>query len=223
MRVLVVEDYPPLSRSICRGLREAGYAVDAALDGDDGLAHMERVAYDAVVLDLMLPGIDGFTLLERARSAGNAAGVVVLTARDAVPDRVRGLDLGADDYLVKPFAFEELLARVRAVIRRRYRTAEGVVRVADLEVDTTARAVRRGGRTIALSGREYALLEYLACRRGQTVTRREIWEHVYDFASDPSSNVVDVYIGYLRRKIDASGTPLIRTRRGLGYVLGETS
>ena len=224
MRVLVIEDYPPLSRSICQGLREAGYAVDAALDGEDGLAHVESAAYDAIVLDLMMPKVDGLTILQHVRSRRNPAGIVVLTARDGVADRVKGLDLGADDYLVKPFAFEELLARVRAVIRRRYHVPEGILRIADLEVDTVARSVKRGNRTIDLSGREYALLEYLAARQGQTVTRSEIWEHLYDFASDPSSNVVDVYIGYLRRKIDRGNTPaLIRTRRGIGYVLGETS
>jgi len=145
-----------------------------------------------------------------------------LTARDTVGDRVKGLDLGADDYLVKPFAFEELLARVRAVIRRRYRSPESTIQVDDLEIDPVARVVKRGGKPVALSAREYSLLEYLAARRGQVVTRAEIWDHVYDFASEPNSNVVDVYIGYLRRKIDqGEKRALIQTRRGLGYVLGE--
>jgi DNA-binding response OmpR family regulator len=146
--------------------------------------------------------------------------VLILTARDAVEDRVQGLDLGADDYLVKPFAFAELLARVRVMIRRRYRASASTLCIADLEIDSGARIVRRAGATIALSAREYALLEYLAARRGQVVARSEIWAHVYDFASEPSSNVIDVYIGYLRKKIDQEhALKLIRTRRGLGYVL----
>ena len=221
MRVLVIEDYAPLCRSLCQGLEEAGYAVDAAQDGVEGLHLAEGTPYDAIVLDLMLPRQDGLSILERLRLARNPVGVVVLTARDGLRDRVKGLNLGADDYLVKPFAFEELLARVRAVIRRRYQEAGGTITIADLEIDTVARAVRRAGGPVTLSAREYALLEYLAARRGQVVTRAEIWDHVYDFASEPSSNVIDVYIGYLRRKIDRGHEPpLIQTRRGQGYVLG---
>ncbi len=222
MRLLLIEDYPPLARSVAQGLREAGYGVDVAMDGDAGLSTARSLNYDAIVLDLMLPKLDGFSVLEGLRRARNHAAVLVLTARHDVSDRVRGLDLGADDYLVKPFAFEELLARIRALVRRRYGRAHAVIAVADLEIDTAARAVRRGARAIELSAREYALLEYLAERRGHTVTRAEIWDHVYDFASEPSSNVIDVYIGYLRRKIDQDHeAKLIRTRRGLGYVLGE--
>ena len=223
MRLLLIEDYPPLARSVAQGLREAGYGVDVAMDGDAGLSTARSLNYDAIVLDLMLPKLDGFSVLEGLRRARNHAAVLILTARHDVSDRVRGLDLGADDYLVKPFAFEELLARVRALVRRRYGRSHAVIAVADLEIDTAARAVRRGSRAIELSAREYALLEYLAERRGHTVTRAEIWDHVYDFASEPSSNVIDVYIGYLRRKIDQDHqVKLIRTRRGLGYVLGET-
>ena len=222
MRVLVVEDYEPLARSVAQGLREAGYAVDLAADGEEGLWFADSNPYDAIVLDVMLPKLDGLTLLRTLREKKNPAGVLILTARDRVADRVTGLDAGADDYLVKPFELAELLARVRAVIRRRYQVQEAVIRIADLELDTGARAVRRGGTSVVLSAREYALLEYLALRRGQVVTRAEIWEHVYDFASDPSSNVVDVYIGYLRRKIDQDREPkLIQTRRGQGYLLGE--
>jgi DNA-binding response OmpR family regulator len=218
----VIEDYPPLRRSLSQGLRESGYAVDQASDGEEGLSLAESAPYDAIVLDLMLPKLDGLSLLEKIRRANNPAGIVILTARDGVGDRVRGLDLGADDYLPKPFAFEELLARVRAVIRRRYRSPSGTIRVDDLEIDPVARAVKRGDRPVALSAREYSLLEYLASRPGQVVTRTEIWDHVYDFASEPSSNVVDVYIGYLRRKIDqGEKRSLIHTRRGLGYVLGD--
>jgi DNA-binding response OmpR family regulator len=220
--VLIVEDYGPLLRSVGQGLREAGYAVDAVSDGEDGLATAEASPFDAIVLDLMLPTLDGFEILRRLRQGGSSAAVLVLTARDAVRDRVRALDLGADDYLVKPFAFEELLARLRAIIRRRYQAPASVIRVGDLEIDAVARSVRRAGRTIGLSAREYALLEYLAARRGQVVSRTEIWDHLYDFASDPSSNVVDVYIGYLRKKIDSQeAVKLIHTRRGQGYVLTE--
>jgi two-component system copper resistance phosphate regulon response regulator CusR len=222
MRVLVVEDYPPLARSLCQGIEEAGYAVDVARDGQEALLLAEHGSYDAIVLDLMIPKIDGLSVLDRLRRRGSEAGVLVLTAKDDVEDRVRGLDLGADDYVVKPFAFPELLARLRSVIRRRYRGATKTLRVADLEIDTLARTVTRGGTPIALSAREYALLEYLAARKGQIVSRAELLEHVYDFRSEPSSNVVDVYIGYLRRKLDDGREPkLIHTRRGLGYVLEQ--
>jgi len=223
MRLLLIEDYPPLARSVAQGLREAGYGVDVASDGDTGLSTARSMHYDAIVLDLMLPKLDGFSVLEGLRRSRNGAAILILTARHDVSDRVRGLDLGADDYLVKPFAFEELLARLRALVRRKYGRSRTVITVADLEIDTSARIVRRGSRVIELSAREYALLEYLAERRGHTVTRSEIWDHVYDFASEPSSNVIDVYIGYLRKKIDQdSEVKLIRTRRGLGYMLGET-
>ena len=221
MRVLLVEDYEPLARSLAQGLREAGYAVDRSADGEEGLWYADSNPYDAIVLDVMLPKIDGLTVVRTLREKQNPAAVLMLTARDQLADRVAGLDAGADDYLVKPFELAELLARLRAVIRRRYQVGEAVIRIADLEVDPAARVVKRGGTAIALSAREYALLEYLALRKDQIVTRAEIWEHVYDFASDPSSNVVDVYIGYLRKKIDADREPkLIQTRRGLGYLLG---
>jgi len=222
MRVLLVEDYQPLARALTQGLREAGYAVDATADGRQGLALAEANAYDALVLDVMVPQVDGLSILRQVRATGSNAGVVIITARDQVPDRVAGLDLGADDYLVKPFALDELLARLRAVIRRRYQATTTVVALGDLVIDSAARAVRRGGKPVTLSSREFALLEYLALRRGQIVTRTEIWEHVYDFAAEPSSNVVDVYVGYLRRKL-GDGEPgarrLIRTHRGLGYSL----
>ena len=221
MRVLLVEDYEPLARSLAQGLREAGYAVDRSADGEEGLWFADSNPYDAIVLDVMLPKMDGLTVLRTLRERQNPAAVLMLTARDQLADRVAGLDAGADDYLVKPFELAELLARLRAVIRRRYHVGEAVIRIADLEVDTVARVVKRAGTAVALSAREYALLEYLALRKEQIVTRAEIWEHVYDFASDPSSNVVDVYIGYLRKKIDADREPkLIQTRRGLGYLLG---
>ena len=225
MRVLLIEDFEPLARSVAQGLRESGYAVDVAADGEEGLALAQASAYDAILLDLMVPKLDGLAVLRQLRAEGSTAAVGVITARDQVADRVGGLDLGADDYLVKPFAFAELLARLRAVIRRRYQTTSNVLRVGDLEIDAAARIVKRAGRTIGLSAREFGLLEYLALRRGQVVTRTEIWEHVYDFAAEPSSNVVDVYVGYLRRKLDdgeGGARRLLHTHRGLGYSLGET-
>ena len=216
MRALVVEDYAPVRSAVVEGLTENGFAVDSASNGDDGLWYAEQNPYDVIVLDIMLPKLDGLSVLKRLRAAGANVPVLLLTARDGVDDRVRGLDTGADDYLVKPFAFAELLARVRALVRRRYDTRDPIVKIGDVEIDTTKRAVSRNGEVIALSAREYALLEYLAMRVGQLVTRTEIWEHVYDFHSDAQSNVVDVYIGYLRKKL---GADLIQTRRGLGYVL----
>jgi DNA-binding response OmpR family regulator len=224
MRVLVVEDYDVLRDSITQGLQEAGYAVDASADGEDGLWHAESNDYDVIVLDLMLPKLDGMTMLKRLRARGNRTHVLLLTARDAPADRVRGLDSGADDYLVKPFVFAELLSRVRALVRRRYDAKSPVLRVGDMEIDTTKRAVRRAGQTVELSGREYALLELLAVRAGQVVTRADIWEHLYDANAETGSNVVDVFIGHLRRKVERPGLPpLIHTRRGHGYVLGDES
>jgi DNA-binding response OmpR family regulator len=222
MRVLIVEDYPPVRTAVAQALAEQGYAADAAGDGEEGLWLAEQNPYDVIVLDLMLPKVDGLDVLRRLRARGATAAVLVLTARDALEDRVRGLDLGADDYLVKPFALAELLARVKALVRRRYDARNPVVRVGDLEIDTARRRAMRGGDDLALSAREYALLEYLAMRAGQLVSRTDIWEHVYDFRSEAHSNVVDVYVGYLRRKLERDGRPrLIHTRRGQGYVLGE--
>lgn len=222
MRVLLIEDYEPLAKAVAKGLRDEGYAVDVAADGELGWWYASGGSHDAVILDLMLPKLDGLSLLERMRARKLEVPVLILTARDTVDDRVRGLNRGADDYLVKPFAFEELLARVRAMVRRKYAARGPVVSVADLEIDTAARLVTRAGRRIELTAREYALLEFLALRAGQVVSRTEIWEHVYDFHDSPASNVVDVYVGYLRRKLDRPGAPpLIRTRRGQGYVLGE--
>jgi DNA-binding response OmpR family regulator len=195
--------------------------VDSAIDGEEGLVRAELNAYDAIILDLMLPNMDGFTLLTRLRRLG-ATPVLILTSRDSIGDRVRGLDLGADDYVIKPVEFAELLARLRAIVRRRYGASVSMIQIADLEIDTTARTVRRAGVPITLSAREYSLLEYLAARRGQVVARSEIWDHVYDFASEHTSNVIDVYIGYLRKKIDQDhAQKLIHTRRGLGYVMQD--
>ncbi|MBM4020573.1 MAG: response regulator transcription factor [Planctomycetes bacterium] len=221
MRVLVVEDYPPLQRALVKGLREAGFAVDATGDGEEGLWYASGSDYDVIVLDLMLPGVDGLSILKRLRRDGRAAHVLILTAKDTVADRVRGLDAGADDYLVKPFAFEELLARVRALARRAYCAKNPRLQVGDLCIETTAQRVTRGREAVHLTPREYALLEYLAVRAGQVVSRTDIWEHLYEFNSEADSNVVDVYIGYLRRKLERPGRPpLIHTVRGRGYLLG---
>ena len=222
MRILVVEDFHPLRESLVQGLREAGYAVDESADGQDGLWRAQSGEHDVIVLDLMLPKVDGLTIIKTLRRQKSPAHVLALTAKDTAEDRVRGLDLGADDYLVKPFVFAELLARVKALVRRKYETKSTVVRVADLEVDTTRRTVRRGGRAVDLSGREYALLEYLAANADRVVSRTDIWQHVYDFNASLESNVVDVYIGLLRKKIERPGEPrLIHTKRGQGYLLGE--
>jgi DNA-binding response OmpR family regulator len=224
MRVLIVEDQERLRNWLQKGLKEAGFVVDAAGDGKEGLWYAEGNSYDAIVLDLMLPGLDGLSILRRLREAGREDQVLILTAKDTVPDRVKGLDLGADDYLVKPFAFEELLARIRALVRRGYGKHSPVIEIGDLRIDTAKRQVWRGEQEIELRAMEYKLLEYLARRAGEAVSRTEIWEHLYDFASETVSNVVDVYIGSLRRKLDRPGTKsLIQTRRGLGYVLGTGS
>jgi len=221
VRVLLIEDYTPIQTSVARGLREAGFAVDATANGQDGLWYATENDYDVVILDLMLPGLDGLSILERMRSEGRGAHVLIVTARDTVSDRVKGLDLGADDYLVKPFAFEELLARVRALARRAYRSKNPRIEIQDLQIDTTTQRVWRGREQISLTPREYVLLEYLAMRADEVVTRTDIWEHVYEFDSEADSNVVDVYIGYLRKKIERPGrAPLIHTVRGRGYSLG---
>jgi DNA-binding response OmpR family regulator len=221
MRVLVVEDFEPLRESIAQGLREAGYAVDTAADGRNGLWHAESGDHDVIVLDLMLPGIDGWSIIKKLREKKSPAHILVLTAKDTSQDKVRGLELGADDYLIKPFDFAELLARVRTLIRRKYETNTTVLQIADLRIDTSRRTVRRGDQTVELTAREYALLEYLGHNAGAIVSRSEIWKHVYDFNAEIESNVVDVFIGLLRRKVEKPGLPrLIHTRRGQGYLLG---
>jgi DNA-binding response OmpR family regulator len=221
MRVLIIEDYQPLRESLEQGLTENGFAVDVASDGETGWWHAQGGEYDVIILDLMLPKLDGLTILKRVRDKNFRTAVLILTARDATEDRVKGLDLGADDYLIKPFAFVELLARVRALIRRNYGARAPIVKVSDLELDPALRVARRGGKSIELSAREYALLEFLMRKAGEIVTRSDIWTHVYSFNSAAESNVVDVYIGHLRRKIEQEGLPrLIHTRRGHGYVLG---
>jgi DNA-binding response OmpR family regulator len=220
VRVLVVEDSARLRQTVATWLRCNGFAVDASADGEEGLWLAESNDYDAIVLDIMLPKLDGLALLQRLRKQGKQTHVLLLSAKDTVPDRVRGLELGADDCLVKPFALEELLARVQALCRRAYGSKDSRLCIADLEIDTTARKVSRTGKPVSLQPREYALLEYLARRRGHIVTRAEIEEHIYAGESELLSNAVDSAICSLRQKLgEANPAPLIHTRRGLGYEL----
>ncbi len=220
MRVLLVEDHQPLVRALKRGLEEEGFAVDTAADGEEGGYKATTANYDVIVLDLMLPKVDGLTLLQRWRREGLKTHVLVLTARGAMEDKVKGLDMGADDYLTKPFELEELLARLRALVRRGHHVKDPVIRVHDLEIDTASRVVKRAGKSIHLTPREFALLQFLAFHRGKVVTRSMIWEHLYDEHDENTSNVVDVYIRYLRNKIDRDFEPaLILTRWGEGYML----
>ncbi|HEV7893427.1 MAG TPA: response regulator transcription factor [Pyrinomonadaceae bacterium] len=220
MRILLVEDDPRIARFVSQALREQAYAVDASADGEDALYKASVNDYDAVILDVMIPGRDGFEVCRELRAAGSCVPVIMLTARDAVPDRVAGLDSGADDYLTKPFEVAELLARLRALLRRGRVVRPALVEVADLSIDTRAHAVTRAGRRVELTAKEYALLEYLARERGRVLTRSEIAEHVWDENFDPLSNLIDVNINRLRRKIDDGfAAPLIHTRRGEGYML----
>jgi two-component system OmpR family response regulator len=215
MRILVVEDEPRLLRNLAKALREEGYAVDTADAGDDGLFKAEGCGYDAIVLDVMLPRLDGWTVLDRLRKQKQTP-VLMLTARDAPMDRVRGLDTGADDYLVKPFDLTELLARLRALIRRSAGKARPVIELGDVALDTRARAVTRGGQPVTLTAREFAILEYLALHHGEVVSRTELYEHLFDETDDTLSNLVDVHVFSIRKKLGAN---LIATRRGQGYCI----
>jgi heavy metal response regulator len=220
MRILVVEDEHKLAAVVRRGLEEHGYAVDVAYDGADALAMARAEPYDVIVLDIMLPGIDGITVCQRLRAERRNMPVLMLTARDQVDDRVAGLDAGADDYLVKPFAFRELLARVRALLRRDGLSRDPVLRVGNLEVDTVSHEVRRNGRSIDLTSKEYAMLEYFMRNPNRVLTRTQIAEHVWDYDFMSMSNVIDVYVRYLRRKLNDDQEPrLFRTVRGTGYQL----
>ena len=221
MRVLVVEDEPRIAQFIRQGLYEAGYAVDVARDGEEGLEYALAAEYDAIVLDILLPKLNGLRLLQELRNQGIKIPVLLLTARDTIENRVEGLDAGADDYLIKPFAGPELLARLRALLRRPPLQLDTILRAGGLEMDTARREVRRAGRLIELSPREFALLEYLMRRPNQILTRTQIAEHVWNFDFYNESNVVNVYIGYLRRKVSRGfDQPLIYTVYGVGYRLG---
>src|SRR3974390_1390547 len=219
MRVLVVEDEPDLLASLVKALREDGYAVDGAADGEDGLYKAESYDYDALVLDIMLPAIDGWELLRRLRRQKKTPGLM-LTARDAVRDRVRGLDTGADDYLVKPFDLEELLARLRALIRRAASQALSAIYLGDVVVDPAARTVSKSGEAVVLTAREYALVEYLALHRGAVVTRTMLYEHLFDENDSTLSNLLDVHVSNIRKKL---GHEFILTRRGHGYSTASGS
>jgi len=223
MRVLVVEDEPRVAAFIARGLREQSYAVDIACDGDEALYQASINRYDIVLLDVLLPRKDGFEVCRQLRHEGFAAPILILTARDAVDDRVTGLDCGADDYLCKPFDFKELLARIRALLRRAGQVRPEILQVADLALNTLNHTVARGNVSISLTAKEYALLEFFVLRQGQLLSREEIAEHVWDENFDAFSNVIDVYVGRLRRKIDGGfASALIHTRRGEGYILVAT-
>jgi len=220
MRVLIVEDEPNLGRQLRSTLEGAGYAVDLATDGEDGHYLGSTESYDAVILDLGLPEVDGLTVLDRWRKEGRKMPVLVLTARDSWSDKVAGLDAGADDYLAKPFAFEEFLARVRALLRRGSDQRSASLKVDDLTLDPVGREVKRGMRRITLTPREYSLLEYFMRNAGRVLVRPMLAQHVWGADFDIESNLIDVYVGYLRRKIDGEGQrPLLHTVRGVGYVL----
>jgi two-component system, OmpR family, response regulator len=220
MRILLVEDEPRMAALLKRGLEDERYAVDISGNGPEGLWLGSEYDYDAIVLDVMLPGLDGFEVCRQLRAMGRWAPILLLTARDAVEDRIRGLDAGADDYLAKPFAFGELLARLRALLRRGARERPAVLAVGDLRLDPATRAVTRAGEAVDLTAKEYALLELLMRHAGEVLSRTRILEHVWDFAYDPASNVVDQYVAYLRRKLDKPyGREDIETVRGAGYRL----
>ncbi|MBK1875956.1 response regulator transcription factor [Pelagicoccus mobilis] len=224
MRVLVVEDTVQIRKSVVRALRASGYRVDESGDGEEGLWLAEENDYDVAILDIMLPGIDGREALKRLRGSGKDTPVLFLTALDAIEDRVEGLRMGADDYLVKPFVIDELLARVEALSRRRYQQCVSTVSVGDLEMDRSARIVTRGGKELTMSPQSFALLEYLMLRSGQVVTRGEIEEKIYDELASPMSNVVEKAVYLLRKAIsvDENDVTTIQTRRGMGYVLKES-
>jgi two-component system OmpR family response regulator len=219
MRILVVEDDKKIALLLVKGLKQSGYAVDHCPDGEEALALAATTAYDAAVVDIMLPRLDGLSLIQRWRRQNNRVPVLILSAKAAVDDRVRGLQAGGDDYLTKPFAFSEMLARVQALIRRATQTSEPTtLTVGDLVLDLLARSVTRGGETIELQSREFALLEYLMRNAGRPVTKAMILEHVWDYSFDPQTNVIDVLVHRLRGKIDPDKTRL-QTMRGVGYVL----
>ncbi len=224
MRVLLVEDSLRLQKSLGKALRKSGYAVDLSSDGENGLWLAESNDYDVLILDIMLPKLDGLALLRRFRQTGKETPILLLTARDTVADRVKGLQMGADDYLVKPFALQELLARVQVLCRRQYASPTSDLVIADLKIDLASHAATRDGQPLDLTAREFRLLEYLALRHGQIVTRTEIETHIYNESADLMSNAVDSAICTLRKKLEPPGSPpLIHTRRGLGYILREAS
>ena len=220
MRLLVVEDEKKLNELITKKLKKEYYGIDSCFDGEEAIRYVEGTEYDAVILDIMLPKLDGFEVIKRIRAKKNKVPILLLTARDNIDDKVKGLDYGADDYLVKPFIFEELMARIRVLLRRNSGNADNVVTIANLKVDLDAKTVFRDDLLIKLSGREYSILEYLIRNKGKILSRERIEDHIWNYDYEGGTNVIDVYIRYLRKKIDDSYTPkLIHTIRGLGYVL----
>jgi DNA-binding response OmpR family regulator len=220
MRLLVVEDDERMANVIAKGLREHSYAVDVARDGDEGLYHASINDYDVIILDVLLPIRDGFEVCRELRARNNSTPILMLTARAAIDDRLNGFDAGADDYLTKPFSYRELLARIHALLRRDSHLRPDVLQIGDLTVDSNSHRVTRADQEIQLTGKEYALLEYLARRAGQLVSRAEIAAHVWDDAFDPFSNAIEVYMNRLRKKIDGHHSiKLLHTRRGEGYLL----
>ena len=220
MRLLVVEDEKKLNELITKKLKKEYYGVDSCFDGEEAIRYVEGTEYDAVILDIMLPKLDGFEVIKRIRAKKNKVPILLLTARDNIDDKVKGLDYGADDYLVKPFIFEELMARIRVLLRRNSGNADNVVTIANLKVDLDAKTVFRDDLLIKLSGREYSILEYLIRNKGKILSRERIEDHIWNYDYEGGTNVIDVYIRYLRKKIDDNYTPkLIHTIRGLGYVL----
>jgi heavy metal response regulator len=222
MRILVVEDEKKVARFIQQGLEEEHYTVDVAHDGADGLARTAAVAYDCIVLDVMLPGMTGIELTRAYRARGGVSPILMLTAKTATEDKVEGLDSGADDYLTKPFAFAELLARVRSLLRRGTKEKSTVLTVSDLELDTVSHKAKRAGKTVDLTAKEYALLEFLMRNKDRVLSRTIISEHIWDYNFDTGTNLIDVYVNHLRNKVDAGfEIKLIQTVRGVGYVMRE--
>jgi DNA-binding response OmpR family regulator len=222
MRILIAEDERSLNKLIEKKLTADGYSVDCCFDGEEAIHILSYTDFDAVILDIMMPKADGYEVLKQLREAGKKTPVIFLTARDSVTDRVKGLDSGANDYLIKPFAFEELLARLRAVTRPSFGMAENIIKVSDLIIDCSKHTVSRGGKDIILSAKEYALLEYLMRNSGIVISRQKIEDHIWNFNYEGGTNVVDVYISFLRRKIDdGHDIKLIKTVRGRGYVITE--
>ena len=222
MKILLAEDEIDLNNVITRYLKKNGYSVDSVLDGEEALDYLEYGEYDLVILDIMMPKVDGFEVIKKLRDKGNHTSVLMLTARDSADDKVKGLDLGADDYIVKPFDFNELLARIRAVVRRKYGNSSNKLVIGDLILDTSEKSVTRAGKQIELTGKEYEVLEYLMQSKNRILSREQIKEHVWDFDYEGDSNIIDVLIKNIRKKIDIEdGKQIIYTKRGLGYVIKE--
>ena len=222
MKILLAEDEVDLNNVVTRYLKKNGYSVDSVLDGEEALDYLEYSEYDLVILDIMMPKVDGFEVIKKLRDKGNHTSVLMLTARDSADDKVKGLDLGADDYIVKPFDFNELMARIRAVVRRKHGNSSNKLVIGDLILDTSEKSVTRAGKQIELTGKEYEVLEYLMQSKNRILSRDQIKEHVWDFDYEGDSNIIDVLIKNIRKKIDIEdGKQIIYTNRGLGYVIKE--